>query len=1358
MMKKLFLSFVFFLFLASPAFAVFPTGWSLIGHVDLPAPASTLTDFPVVIAGIPANSLEVLEADFKDFRPTLAIDGTSQCHFEIPDRTNRTTANAEIWIKIPSYTTTGNGYNGTYTRVFIWGKNPSATYPAVDDATWGSDGVWDSATLLNYHMNDTTTSTVTDSTANNEDGIKAGANAPPQAAGKIGYAQNFGSTTQYISPDSLSSSAGTYTFSMWVKSSTADSTYKYLLDVQTGRLWLGWYGLTSAKLGINYGATSRVFGDTPDDGNWHYLVFTFDGANSEAKCFVDGTQSGSTAAYTSTNIGGTIKIGKVYSSTTGYNYVGVLDEFMVSATERSADWLNTSYACQNSPGTYGTWTSYLYKVDFITHDNDGSLSGSTTQYIPDGEDCTAVTATPDAGYEMFWSGSYGTANPLTVTNVTADITVTAYFNVSAITALGSSGFTQLGYVDLPAPDANLRNFPVVLSDLSDDILAGLQQTFGDLRVTSDSSGTLPCAFEIPTRGSKDECNREIWVRVQDYTTSGNGYNGIYTRLFFWGNNSTATYPSSSDAVWGSQRVWGNNVFTSHMGDLTTSTVYDSTTNAHNGAKASANNPIESTGKIGRSQLISSDYIDISSSTSTTGNYTISMWVYKNAAASTLKYLFDSQTGRIAFAWNTATSGKVGYYNNPAWVYFGNAPVSSAEWHYFVLVLDAAAGTAKCYLDNVQLGTDQAYVATNIGGTTVIGSGYGKASGYFDGVVDEFSISPAAQSAAWIDTAYTNQANPATYGTYTASFTPSRKTWYVGNSGGTYGAETGTSGDNAWPGWASVDWNCIYSGDTIIDFSNERYSVEDKWFSLGDPLIIDGGQSVIDGAATINNADWTNVSGNVYRAYIRADDCAYMQPTAPANPTEGEKWYINKNIYTGSTMGPVGGSALEWKNGEWQPCDFFYDIHMGWVDGVKTYPVITEGPVASQSNFNGTSLSNTVYGGHVDNYWVGASITIQTAAYRWEASRITSSTGNQVTFGNTSYSSLIANPQGGSYIIGIPGQLTTEGEWCYDALTGYFYCYSTAPATHVWQYSDYGVGILIRNSSGITVQNYTIRNTNDSAIIVYKSPNTSVLRNSINTIWPATHLICSGAISVWGDSPYDNFVDRTEISGINVSHNTISKTYNGQGIYLNACNGDFNHNSILETGDVNWFNGSSSAINGENASGNFNYNYVYYSLYSGIFLIYPTDTTISYNFIKHSMNTYRDGGCLYLADNLDGNPGGNILEYNRIEYWGPQDDVSGIYLDNYASYNTVRNNVFYNGPAGAAPSIAVLQPNVHFGVEYNALSDNTAYTLSGTMIGAFGWPDENVGNTTSNNVFANPADYPYLSSGSSGAAMLLMMMR
>lgn len=66
----------------------------------------------------------------------------------------------------------------------------------------------------------------------------------------------------------------------------------------------------------------------------------------------------------------------------------------------------------------------------------GTISGSKIQTVPDGGSSTPVQAVPNNGYALAnWTGTGGfssTDNPLTVNNVTTDMTITANFNITQI--------------------------------------------------------------------------------------------------------------------------------------------------------------------------------------------------------------------------------------------------------------------------------------------------------------------------------------------------------------------------------------------------------------------------------------------------------------------------------------------------------------------------------------------------------------------------------------------------------------------------------------------------------------------------------------------------------------------------------------------------------------------------------------------------------------------------------------------------------------------------------------------------------------------------------------------------------------
>ncbi|MBF0102918.1 MAG: DUF4214 domain-containing protein [Desulfobacterales bacterium] len=92
-------------------------------------------------------------------------------------------------------------------------------------------------------------------------------------------------------------------------------------------------------------------------------------------------------------------------------------------------YITDSTNCQIKKYRYTESSTTTYTVTF-TAGSGGQITGETTQTITSGGSSSAVTATPDSGYEFTgWTGDYtGTNNPLTLTNVTANMNITANFS------------------------------------------------------------------------------------------------------------------------------------------------------------------------------------------------------------------------------------------------------------------------------------------------------------------------------------------------------------------------------------------------------------------------------------------------------------------------------------------------------------------------------------------------------------------------------------------------------------------------------------------------------------------------------------------------------------------------------------------------------------------------------------------------------------------------------------------------------------------------------------------------------------------------------------------------------------------
>lgn len=98
-----------------------------------------------------------------------------------------------------------------------------------------------------------------------------------------------------------------------------------------------------------------------------------------------------------------------------------------TALGTGTDVITNTRTIQPQPGTFLTvYPENMFTVTFVAGAN-GTLIGETSQRVVAGGATTAVYANPNTGYQFTeWSDST-TTNPKTVTNVTADMTLTASF-------------------------------------------------------------------------------------------------------------------------------------------------------------------------------------------------------------------------------------------------------------------------------------------------------------------------------------------------------------------------------------------------------------------------------------------------------------------------------------------------------------------------------------------------------------------------------------------------------------------------------------------------------------------------------------------------------------------------------------------------------------------------------------------------------------------------------------------------------------------------------------------------------------------------------------------------------------------
>jgi len=218
----------------------------------------------------------------------------------------------------------------------------NTTYIGAIDTTAGV-AVWDSNFKAVYHMNDATTSTIKDSTSNNNDGTKLSANNPIQVVGKIGKGQSF--TSDYITmSDNVGLDCTTPTVEALIKAPSAQTTnYSGIVHKgdKSGNGYTG-YGLRTTEPGFGVQLimdSGNSISTTVLDNTYQYFAATEDGTNS--KIYFNGTEEDSDL----TGACGTNALNLYLGRTASANekFTGIIDEARVSNIARSAAWIKATY-------------------------------------------------------------------------------------------------------------------------------------------------------------------------------------------------------------------------------------------------------------------------------------------------------------------------------------------------------------------------------------------------------------------------------------------------------------------------------------------------------------------------------------------------------------------------------------------------------------------------------------------------------------------------------------------------------------------------------------------------------------------------------------------------------------------------------------------------------------------------------------------------------------------------------------------------------------------------------------------------------------------------------------------------------
>ncbi len=352
------------------------TNWSYSKNIPLNTKASganvanPVYNFPVLIRLTGDNfNFYQTQTNGQDIR--FSKSDTTPLSYEI-ERWDNTNKVAEIWVKVD----TVKGNDSTQYIKMFWG-NASANSLSNGSAVFQTSNNFVAA----YHMKDAS-GNATDATSN-------GLNATPsggvgyQQSGDIAKANSFNGNGALLNAGNNTKFQMTndkVTISAWVNRSGPAA-----LDVWEGIAGkYRWNGVNNREYMLSNNSTNGfqfmvstdgtsstetyVLGNTiPVNGTWYYLTGTCDGINNIMSFYVNGVLKG-TAAKNGINTGDAdFKIGLTDSSQYAKQFWnGLIDEVVVSNTNRSADWVKLCYQNQMAnqtltnvpllPGVTRTWS------------------------------------------------------------------------------------------------------------------------------------------------------------------------------------------------------------------------------------------------------------------------------------------------------------------------------------------------------------------------------------------------------------------------------------------------------------------------------------------------------------------------------------------------------------------------------------------------------------------------------------------------------------------------------------------------------------------------------------------------------------------------------------------------------------------------------------------------------------------------------------------------------------------------------------------------------------------------------------------------------------------------------------------
>jgi hypothetical protein len=335
-----------FITVGRPPFDPFTEGWMYRKKITINHTLVTgdLVDFPVLVSAIDSDLHDKAQFDGDDI---LFMDGPGVANNLYHEIENYDGSSGELvfWVRVLSISGSQD------IEFYMYYGNPSCSSQQFPEK------VWDNNFKARYSMKDLTTSTIDDSTINGYDGIKIAANEPIVSTdGKIGDAQSYDGSNDFITISNSLHLTGQHTISMWIKP-TSWTNYRAIfggrgLADQDDK---GGIAISSAngKLYYDvYDSTHRwpVAPILPAIDVWTLITAAYDG--NTMRLFYNGVEQTPSTTIGSVTIDWTsstwTRIGRSNSDLFTY-FCGLIDEVRISNIGRNSSWISTEYNNHNDP-------------------------------------------------------------------------------------------------------------------------------------------------------------------------------------------------------------------------------------------------------------------------------------------------------------------------------------------------------------------------------------------------------------------------------------------------------------------------------------------------------------------------------------------------------------------------------------------------------------------------------------------------------------------------------------------------------------------------------------------------------------------------------------------------------------------------------------------------------------------------------------------------------------------------------------------------------------------------------------------------------------------------------------------------